>query len=202
MRDYPRERVTGHLTAGVSDFLSTGHDEHGGPGRAGERLQAGLAEPQATRRQGRNEEARHQLHDRLSAARVSRQSDRWTLTWHGCAVRCRCRSLPAGERCAHTSPATHQPSPENSRDFPCARRGRLAGLASWSSRRAGRVADVRSPLQVCKDRPPIALRPPRARSHPFPSPSPRQLTSTRSPHAGTRAWSRAADAIGQGERAR
>ena len=124
------------------------------------------------------------------------------LTGHGCAVRCRCRSLLAGERCAHTSPATHQPSPENSRDFPCARRGRLAGLASWSSRRAGRVADVRSPLQVCKDRPPIALRPPRARSHPFPSPSPRQLTSTRSPHAGTGAWSRADDAIGQGERAR
>ena len=29
----------------------------------------------------------------------------------------RCRSLPPGERCAHTSPATHQPSPENSRDF-------------------------------------------------------------------------------------
>ena len=27
------------------------------------------------------------------------------------------RSLPPGERCAHTSPATHQPSPENSRDF-------------------------------------------------------------------------------------
>ena len=45
----------------------------------------------------------------------------------------------------------------------------------------------------------IALRPPRARSHPFPSPSPRQLTSTRSPHAGTGAWSRADDAIGQGE---
>ena len=40
-----------------------------------------------------------------------------SLTWHGCAVRCRCRSLPPGERCAHTSPATHQPSPENSRDF-------------------------------------------------------------------------------------
>ena len=127
------------------------------------------------------------------------------LTGHGWAVRCRCRSLLAGERCAHTSPATHQPSPENSRDFP------VLGAAvsqvwpaelTWSSRRAGRVADVRSPLQVCKDRPPIALRPPRARSHPFPSPSPRQLTCTRSPHAGTRAWSRADDAIGQGERAR
>ena len=81
------------------------------------------------------------------------------LTGHGCAVRCRSRSLPAGERCAHTSPATHQPSPENSRDFP------VLGAAvsqvwpaelTWSSRRAGRVADVQNPhdpLQVCLESP-------------------------------------------------
>ncbi len=82
------------------------------------------------------------------------------LTWQGCAVRCRSRSLLAGDRCAHTSPATHPPSPEISRDFT------VLGAAvsqvwsaelTWSSRRARRVANVRNshdPPQVCLEPPP------------------------------------------------
>ena len=127
------------------------------------------------------------------------------LTWQGCAVRCRCRSLLAGDRCAQPTPATHQPSPENSSDFTVLGAGVSQvwpAELTWSSRRAGRVADVRNPIQVCKDRPPTAFRPPHARSHPFLSPSPCQLTSTRSAHAGTVAWSRGVDARDQGERAR
>ena len=129
----------------------------------------------------------------------------WALTWHGCAIPSRSRSLPAGDRCAHTSPATHQPSPENSNDFTVLGAGVSQvwpGELTWSSTRTGHVADDQNPLQVCKDCPPTAFRPPHARSYPFPSPSPCQLTSTRSAHAGTVAWSRGVDARDQGERAR
>ena len=89
----------------------------------------------------------------------------WALTWHGCAIPSRSRSLPAGDRCAHTSPATHQPSPENSSDFTVLGSGVSQvwpAELTWSSRRAGRVADVQNPhgpLQVC-------LEPPSDRSTP------------------------------------
>ena len=94
------------------------------------------------------------------------------LTGQGWAVRCRCRSLPAGDRCAQPTPATHQPSPENSSDFTVLGAGVSQvwpAELTWSSRRAGRVADVRNPIQVCKDRPPTALRPPHACSRCSPS---------------------------------
>ena len=87
------------------------------------------------------------------------------LTGHGCAVRCRSRSLPAGDRCAQPTPATHQPSPENWSDFPvlgAAVSQVLPAELTWFSRRARRVADVRNshdPLQVC-------LEPPSDRSMP------------------------------------
>ena len=90
---------------------------HGGRRRAAIALFARQAEPPATRRRDRCHEVLTKLFMWRGSA-IARAGCKFiSLTWHGCAVRCRCRSLPPGERCAHTSPATHQPSPENSRDF-------------------------------------------------------------------------------------